>query len=104
VERNIAVLRGANRFAIRFTQIASVNKTTGTITVRPGFGMSRSSNGVNMVLVPAEVPVVLDDTEFVDRLKNERDGWVACDATWEFLRTVGLEVQFKTVQMACRED
>jgi hypothetical protein len=72
-----------------------------------------------MLPVPVEVPVVLDDAAFAYRLSSDPDkrrtgggDWIACDATWEFLRTVDhntgynygrFEVQFKTVQMGCRE-
>ena len=112
VERNIAALRGANRFAIRFANIANVSKT-GAISVRPGFGEAQTNDYVKMLPVPVEVPVVLDDAAFAYRLRSTgfSDG-IACDATWEFLRTVDhntgynygrFEVQFKTVQMGCRE-
>ncbi|AYK20532.1 hypothetical protein [Aeromonas veronii] len=78
VERNIAALRGANRFAIRFAKIANVSKT-GAISVRPGFGEAQTNDYVKMLPVPVEVPVVLDDAAFAYRLSSDRTsaglGW-----------------------------
>jgi len=118
VERNIAILRGANRFSLRFGKIAIISKT-GEISVKPAFAEAINNDYVRMLSVPADVPVVLDDPEFARRISSDPDNrrtgvgdWIACDATWEFLRTVDhntgynygrFEVQFKTVQMGCRE-
>lgn len=112
VERNIAPLRGANRFAIRFANIANVSKT-GAISVWPGFGEAQTNDYVKMLPVPVEVPVVLDDAAFAYRLSSTgfSDG-IACDATWEFLRNCGSQHRLQlwpsrcnlsTVQMGCRE-
>jgi len=110
VERNIAALRGANRFAVRVKQIAHINKTTGMLSVRPGLAGRVDGDPVNMVTVPADVPVVADDAELVNHLKTRGGGFIICGAIWEFLRIVDhntgnaggrFEMQFKAAQMEC---
>lgn len=118
VDETLTTLRGAKQFQIRFAKIAKISPS-GQITVRPSFGNDSTNNYVMLRTVPADVPVLLDDVTFANKIStnpdNRKNGfgdWITCTGAVNFLGTVDhktgnnygrYEVQFNAVQMGCKE-
>lgn len=118
VSETIVTLRAAKQFQIRFSKIAKIS-ATGKITVRPSVGSESTNNYVILRPIPADVPVLLDDINFANKISSNPDNrksgfghWISCTAIANFVGTEDhktgssygrYEVQFNTVQMGCKE-
>lgn len=118
VDETLTILRGAKQFQIRFAKMIKVSNT-GQLTVRPSVGDDVNNNYVVLRTVPANVPVILDNTAFSNKISNNLNyrktgfgEWISCTATIDFMNTIDhqtgynygrYEVQFHTSQMGCKE-